>query len=204
MRNNTVISTKKSGCYLLILETVGLVDVFTKPVYKQIIVHTLNHFIANKELIVYGWCLMTNKLYLLVQNKDTILQESIRKNFKQFTSEKIIEIIHSEPTEKQSWMLQHFSKNRRFLSGHKENSCWKEIKTAAYINMEDQEFLAEKLEFIHNIPVRERFVQYPADFYYSSAVDYTTGLPGLVNITKLNGVEQLLGNAESYQYKYNK
>ena len=68
--------------------------------------------------------------------------------------------------------------------------------------------MAEHLEYIHNAPVKERFVQYPADFYYSSARDYVDGVSGLVKITKLSAVEQALEAIEnrksSFKIKYNR
>ena len=59
----------RQACYFITFNTVDRVDVFIRPVYKQVVVHTLNHFIDNKGLIVHAWCLMTNHLHLLVQAK---------------------------------------------------------------------------------------------------------------------------------------
>ncbi|ODT35029.1 MAG: hypothetical protein BGN92_10570 [Sphingobacteriales bacterium 41-5] len=208
MLDKKVIPIDEHGCYFLTLETVDMVDVFTKPVYKQIVVHTLNHFVDNKGLVVYGWCLMTNRLYLIAQAQRHVLLGDIRKGFKQFTSEKIIEAIHSEPMEKQSWMLQRFEKPAGLFSGHKKPGCWKKVKDPILIDCSNPDSMAEHLEFIHNAPVKERVVQYPADYYYSSARDYVDGISGLVKITKPSGVEQALEAMEnrksSFKVKYNR
>ena len=63
------LNSEKQTCYFITLNTVDWVDIFIRPVYKQVVVHTLNHFIESKGLIVYSWCLMTNHLHLLVQCK---------------------------------------------------------------------------------------------------------------------------------------
>ena len=208
MFDEKVISFDEHGCYFLTLETVDMVDVFTKPVYKQIVVHTLNHFIDNKGLVVYGWSLMTNRLYVIAQAQRHVLLGDIRKGFKQFTSEKIIEAVHSEPAEKQSWMLQRFEKTGGVLHTHKKHECWKKIKDPISVDLRKPDVMAEHLEYIHNAPVKERFVQYPADFYYSSARDYVDGVSGLVKITKLSAVEQALEAIEnrksSFKIKYNR
>lgn len=208
MFDSKVISFDEHGCYFLTLETVDMVDVFTRPVYKQIVVHTLNHFIDNKGLIVYGWCLMTNRLYLVAQAQRHILLGDIRKGFKQFTSEKIIETIHTEPDERQGWMLQRFEKTTGLFHKQKKHECWKKIKEPVLVDMRKPEIMAEHLEFIHNAPVKERFVQYPADFYYSSARDYIDDVKGLVKIEKLTPVETALDDIEnrksSFKVKYNR
>ena len=208
MFDKKVISLDEHGCYFLTLETVDMVDVFTKPVYKQIVVHTLNHFIDTKGLIVYGWCLMTNRLHLVAQAQRNVLLGEIRKGFKQFTSEKIIEAVHSEPAEKQSWMLHRFERPAGLFNTQRRHECWKKIKEPVLVDVKRPDLMAEHLEFIHNAPVKERFVQYAADFYYSSARDYSDGVQGLVKITKLSTVEQALDAIEnrksSFKVKYNR
>ncbi|MCH5600337.1 hypothetical protein [Niabella ginsengisoli] len=56
--------------------------------------------------------------------------------------------------------------------------------------------MAEQLEFIHSLPVKERVVQYSSDYIYSSARDYA-GMPGLVKISKPARVEHELYEIES-------
>lgn len=191
-----VISMNEHGCYFLTLETVDMLDIFIRPVYKQIIIHTLNHFIDTKGFVVYGWCLTTNRLYLVCQAQKTMLLGDIRKSFKQFTSEKIIEAVHAEPMERQSWIIDHFEKTSGLFNTQKKMECWKKIKDPILIDMRTPENMAEHLELIHNIPVKERFVQFPSDYLYSSARDYES-TPGLVKVTKLSPVEQALNDIET-------
>jgi REP element-mobilizing transposase RayT len=70
------------GCYLLTLNTIDRVDIFIRPFFKQIIVESLNYFIEKKGLVVYGWCLMTNHLHLIVQPKDGFDLSALIKDFK--------------------------------------------------------------------------------------------------------------------------
>ncbi|ANH82668.1 hypothetical protein A8C56_18315 [Niabella ginsenosidivorans] len=192
-----VISFEDHGCYLITLETADLIDVFIRPVYKQIAVHSLNHYINTKGLIVYGWCLMSNKLYLVCQaHKNTSLKD-IRKSFKQFTTEKIIEAVLNEPAERQQWLMEHFQKNSGFLKTHKKLEVWQPVRELVSLDLSRPESIAEHLELVHNIPVQQRIVRYASDFIYSSAFDYETGGEGLVKIMKLNGVVQALDDIEN-------
>ncbi|MFT3902375.1 MAG: hypothetical protein QM727_04345 [Niabella sp.] len=189
MHDERTIVMNEHGCYFLILETTDAVDIFVRPVYKQIIVHSLNHFIDNRGFIVYGWCLMTNRLYLICQAQKNMLLGDIRKGFKQFTTEKIIEAVDAEPEDRKSWLLERFAKFSGLFGANMTVQCWKKIKAPVPVDIKRPEEMAEQLDIIHSIPIKERFVQYPSDFLYSSARDYE-GLPGLVKITKLSPVEQ--------------
>src|SRR5688572_11054647 len=97
---------EKEACFIT-LQTVDSVDIFVRPVYKQVIVHTLNHFIESKGLTVYAWCLMTHHLHLLIAGKCKALEE-LEQEYKLFTTKKILEAIETEPQERTEWMLKRF------------------------------------------------------------------------------------------------
>lgn len=208
MDNERVISFDDHGCYFLTLETVDLTDIFIRPVYKQIVVHTLNHYINSKGLIVYGWCLMPNKLYIICQVQKNVSFKELRKAFKQFTTEKVIEAVNNEPEERRQWLTEHFQKNYGFLGAQKKLEVWKREKEMLSIDLARPEIMAEHLELVHNIPVQERIVRYASDFIYSSAADYETGREGLVKIARLGAVEQALDDIENrksvFKTKFNR
>ena len=191
-----MMTIRDNGCYCFTLETIDTVDIFTKPMYKQLIVHSLNHFIDSKGLIVYGWCLMSNKLYLICQSLENVPLEELRTRFLIFTSEKIVEVIKEEHTERNAWLLKHFQHPAPLFGKSITQSCWGDVKTTAQIDIQQPQSMAEQLEFIHSIPVKERVVQYPSDYIYSSARDYAS-MPGLVKITRPATVENELYEIES-------
>mgnify|MGYP001037944884 CR=1 FL=1 len=187
---------RNNGCYCFTLETIDTVDIFTKVMYKQLIVHSLNHFIDSKGLVVYGWCLMTNKLYVICEAQTNNSIKEIKERFVEFTREKIVEAVKEEDTPRNQWILRHFQNLTSPLGNTSVLSCWGEVRTIAQINLRHPNIMAEHLEYIHILPVKERIVQYPADYIYSSARDYV-GLPGLVKVTKPAAVEQELYEIES-------
>ncbi len=187
---------RDNGCYCFTFETIDTVDIFTKTMYKQIIVHSLNHFIDSKGLIVYGWCLMSNKLYFIGQSLENISLKELRDDFVMFTSRKIVEAIQSDPSERNTWLLSHFQQSEVQEGDLDQQSCWGDINTTAQIDMKQPQSMAEQLEFIHSLPVKERVVQYSSDYIYSSSRDYV-GMPGLVKITRPASVESELYEIES-------
>ena len=48
------------SCYCVTLNVVDWVDIFIRPVYKNVIVDSLNLFVERKGLIIHAWCLMSN------------------------------------------------------------------------------------------------------------------------------------------------
>ncbi|HMR90664.1 MAG TPA: hypothetical protein PKC69_00050 [Chitinophagaceae bacterium] len=185
----------RRSCYFLTLQTVDWVDIFVRPVHKQVAVHTLNYFIADKGWKIYAWCLMTNQLHLLICPGATPLAEA-EKEYKNFTTQKILEAINTEQPSRRDWMLQRFQSLGTRLKLHKKYHVWQSQSTPLFIDLNDTETLLEKFYFIHNHPVRDRIVDTAVEYKYSSARDYN-GMKGLVNTTTLPAIEKELVRADN-------
>ncbi|HTG56219.1 MAG TPA: hypothetical protein VL943_08135, partial [Niabella sp.] len=125
---------------------------------------------------------MSNKLYFIGQSLENISLKELRDDFVMFTSRKIVEAIQTDPSERNTWLLKHFQQSGMDEGDPVQQSCWGDINTTAQIDMKQPQSMAEQLEFIHSLPVKERVVQYSSDYIYSSSRDYV-GMPGLVKIT---------------------
>jgi hypothetical protein len=187
---------EKPGCYFSTYQTVDWIDIFIRPVYKQVIVHTLNHFIESKGLVVYSWCLMTHHLHLLAEAQNGSMQD-LEKDFKLFTTKKILEALDTEPEARKHWMLKRFEDSGGFIPGlNKKYHVWEKNNKAAYESLKKIDSLLSLFDHIHQNPVRDKIVDLPEEYLYSSARDYA-GMKGIVNITKLPLIEQQLSATES-------
>ena len=95
--------------YFITSTVVDWMDVFTRPVYKQIIVESLRYCQAQKGLDIYAWVLMTNHLHLLagVSKPDTSISDILR-DFKKFTSKSIVKAIQENDRESRlEWLLEN-------------------------------------------------------------------------------------------------
>ncbi|MEI9911339.1 MAG: transposase [Bacteroidota bacterium] len=189
MSNDQHINPVKGPCYFLTFNTVDWIDIFIRPVYKQIIVHSLNHFIEHKGLTVYAWCLMTNHLHLLAQADENCVIAEIEKEYKSFTTKKILEAIYTEPQVRKQWMLRRFENLGNILGLLKKFHVWQKASNPVYIEFAKKDMLLEHFDFIHANPVRDRVVDTDCDYLYSSARDYS-GMQGLVNVTQLPLIDQ--------------
>ena len=56
----------QSAVYFVSFATVYWIDVFSRCVYRDILVDAINYCIQNKGLIVYAWCIMTNHVHIII------------------------------------------------------------------------------------------------------------------------------------------
>ena len=175
---------EKDACFIT-FQTVDWIDIFVRPVYKQVIVHTLNHFIESKGMIVYAWCLMTNHLHMLARAHDGSGLAMIEKEFKKYTTTKILEAIDIEPDLRRAWMLQRFENFSLSLKKIEKFQLWQSCTNPVYIDCKQVYKLQERVLYIHENPVRDGIVANPEHYLYSSAGDYA-GKPGLVKVNAIN------------------
>jgi len=166
--------------YFLTMTVANWVDVFTRPVYKQLIVDALKYNQENKGLIIYGWCLMSNHLHLLAEGEENKNLSDILRDFKKFTSKAIIkEIQHNATESRKKWMLSEFEYAGRINKKIKNYKFWQDGNEAKEIHTSD--FMQQKLDYIHNNPVKAEIVDEPEDYRYSSARNYAGDI-GLLEV----------------------
>lgn len=175
-KNNPI---QEGYAYFITLTVVDWVDVFTRPIYKHIIIESLQHCQKEKGLEIWAWVLMSNHIHMIAKAKDGFHLSNIVRDFKKFTSKKIVKAIHNEPESRKCWMLNRFEYAAKFSIKHKDFKFWQEGNEAKEIHT--TQFLEQKLEYIHNNPVRAEIVEEPHHYKYSSAIDYADGV-GLLKI----------------------
>lgn len=189
------------GSYFVSLYTRDWVDLFERPVYKQLIVHSLNHFGQQKGLIIYAWCLMSNHLFLLVRSEGFTPIAELIADFREFTEEKMLSALDTEPEPRRKWLLSHFRTSTGFMKLQKDWQLWEDEWQPVYIDMSKTADLLQQFDFIHQQPVRDLVVDAAPDYRYSSARDYA-GMKGLVHIYKIPVIEQELAAASSYTSRF--
>jgi REP element-mobilizing transposase RayT len=106
---------EQSALYHITLQVVYWVDVFTRSRYKDIIIENLTYCQQNKGLSIYAYVIMSNHIHLLVQSQTNNLSDTLR-DFKSYTSKKLIESIANDTESRREWMLEQFFKAGEHLS----------------------------------------------------------------------------------------
>jgi putative transposase len=182
-------SPNQKTCSYLTFNTVDWVDIFIRPVYKEVIADALNHFINEKGLIVYAWCLMSNHIHLVADCKPNTTLALIERDFKKYTTTEILEAIDLEPDLRRGWMLQRFEHSSQTLKRIEKFQLWQNCSNPSFIDFKQVFKLQERILYVHENPVRDKIVARPEDYLYSSAADYA-GKKGPVKATVIN-FEQL-------------
>ena len=167
--------------YFVTMTIVDWVDVFTRPIYKHCVLESLVYCQKHKCLDIYGWVLMSNHLHMLVglSGEDGSLSDVLR-DFKKFTSKKLVELIENNSQEsRKDWLIDRFyfaGKNDKKIKNYK---FWQD---GSYVeDVFSFDFFKQKLEYIHNNPVVLEIVEKPEDYLYSSARNYA-GRVGVLDV----------------------
>lgn len=166
--------------YFITFAVEGWVDVFTRQSYKEIVLDSLRFCQREKGLVLYSWCLMTNHIHLIVGRKGDAKIEDIIRDFKKYTSVTICRTIESSPKEsRREWMLTIFRNSAMESGKHTKYKFWQNEYHP--IELFYNAMMDQKLDYVHNNPVKEGIVESPEDYLYSSARDYC-GKKGLLEV----------------------
>ena len=162
---------------------VGWVDVFSRELYKEILINSLNFCIENKGLKLHAWVLMTNHCHLIISTATNRIEYLVR-DIKKFTSKQIIQAISENNKEsRREWMLNLFRYAASNNSNNKEYQFWKQDYHP--IELSSVNLLRQRMDYLHENPVRSGLVWEASGYKYSSAVDYQTNRAGLLKIEHL-------------------
>jgi REP element-mobilizing transposase RayT len=155
--------------YFLTMTTVGWIDIFTRKNHKWVIVESLDYCQKHKGLEIYAWCLMHSHLHLICRASEGHLLTDILRDFKKFTSKKIVQQIENEPESRREWLLP-LLKYCEHLKREQNYKLWQDGNHAKVIY--NKEFFYEKLNYIHQNPVQDMIVEKAEDYMFSSARNY--------------------------------
>ena len=135
-----------------------------EDVYKHIIIDSLNYLVANKRVRVFGFVFMSNHIHLLWRIQDGHLREDVQRDFLRFTSQQMLKALRNSENK----LMQSFyvgAKDRKY-------QIWE--RNSFSIELWTEDVFLQKLEYIHQNPVRANLCFLPEEYYYSSALFYLT------------------------------
>ena len=153
--------------FFLTLTVVGWIDVFSRKDYADIVIKNLRFCQENKGLEIYGYVLMTNHLHMLAAQDHGDLNKVLGR-FKSYSAKQILTTIEDNPKEsRKDWLLHMFRFHAKYRVSYDEYHFWQNdnhpIECASF------EITQQKLNYIHNNPVRAGYVEEPQHWLYSSA-----------------------------------
>jgi len=171
----------QSKTYFLTFQIVGWVDLFTRKIYRDIVIDSLKYCQKNKGLNLFAYVIMSNHMHLLAQSENNDLSGFIR-DFKRFTSTQFIDFIENGSESRRDWLRIVFAYHG-LLKSKQDNQIWTHENHAEMIY--SQKFIEQKVNYIHNNPVKSGIVVKPEDYLYSSARNYAD-LESVIDVIKVD------------------
>jgi REP element-mobilizing transposase RayT len=151
---------------------VGWIDIFSRKVYKDIIIDCLRYCRNEKGLFVCAYVIMSNHIHLIVQTKPDAKDNlsAILRDFKKFTANAILESVDSNKESRSEWLLHMFEYFAHLNSNNRHKQVWQQDNHPVILYT--PKVIWQKVNYIHMNPVRAGIVNDPVSYIYSSAGNY--------------------------------
>ena len=159
--------------YFITMTIVEWIPVFTRAKYCDIFIDALRFSQENKGLKVHAFVLLDNHAHLIVSGAD------LSKIFKEFKSYTATQLIKKITFDDRQWLLNQLSYWKKRYKTDSIHQVWQEGVHPQMIVSE--KMLRQKIEYIHNNPVKTGLVAQPEHWVYSSASNYFLG-QGIFNV----------------------
>ena len=168
------------GTYFVTSTIINWIKIFSKEGYPEIIIRELEFRRQNNQLELYGYVIMPEHIHLILASNNI---NKLMQSIKSFTAKKILNKLKEENDISTLNRLKYLKADYKLKSNYQ---VWQEGYHPKII-IKDIEF-NQKLDYIHNNPVKELIVERPEDYIFSSARNYA-GLNNYLDIV-LESVKQ--------------
>ena len=160
--------------------------------YKDILVDSLRFLVNENRIILDGFVIMSNDMHGIWQAVSQISPagdnsrpglhgqrplQNVQQSFMKFTAQQIkFDLIKNDPKQLELYKVNAHDRHYHF---------WK--RRSLGIELFSPAVFQQKLDYIHNNPVRAGLCDVPENYYYSSAKFYQTGIDHFNMITHYDG-----------------
>ena len=147
--------------------------IFTRPVTVEILIDALRFRQQTRGLKIYAYVILENHMHAVLQAEDLV--KEIHR-FKTYTAGLLLKCLKEHGAERLLRLLAYFKKAHK--KDH-QNQVWEEGSHPQWI--QNEVMLRQKIDYIHQNPVKRGYVDLAEQWRYSSARDYL-GVPGLLPV----------------------
>jgi REP element-mobilizing transposase RayT len=146
---------------------VAWLPVFTTAARCDILIESLAHCRKTKGLRIYGWVILDSHFHGVLGAPDL---SQVLADLKRHTARRLIEQLQGENC---SWLLRQLRASRLAHKRESVHQVWQEGSHPQAL-MSDR-IMEQKLEYLHNNPVKRGLVASPEHWRYSSAHEWMVG-----------------------------
>lgn len=170
----------QQATYFLTFTTVRWIDALSRPYQKDVVIDSLAFCQKNKGLLLHAYVIMSNHVHLIASAKEEYALSAIIRDLKKHTSKQLYQLIDEDPREsRKSWMKWLFQSAGQENCNNRFIQVWQQGSHA--IELFSNEMLDQRLEYLHQNPVKAGLVYEAHHYIYSSARDYA-GMTGLLEL----------------------
>ncbi len=145
--------------------------------YKSIITDCLRNMVDKKQIELNAFVVMASHVHLIWQPLQDFTPSQVQTVFTSFTSKEIIKQLRID----NPGLLRTMEVNKY----DRTHQVWK--RRSLSIELFTEKVFLQKLEYIHDNPVKAGLVKYPEEYVYSSARFYHDGTDDFNMITHYMG-----------------
>jgi putative transposase len=168
-----------SGMYYITMSVVGWIDIFSRQRYRDIVIESLKYCQEDKGLNLHAYVIMTNHIHIVASPMAGFILTDIVRDFKKFTAKTIWSSIEKEPESRREWLQYMFKYYGKHNAKEQVYQIWTHDNHP--IVLWSKAVIAQKINYIHQNPVRAGWVLYPEQYIYSSASNYRDG-KGIIDV----------------------
>jgi REP element-mobilizing transposase RayT len=152
------------GVYFITSTIVEWIPALADKDILDMMVRSLGFCRENKGLKLYAYVLLENHFHVIAEapNLGTVIQ-----SFKRYTAGEIIRLAEASGKE---WLINQFAYHKARHKQSSQQQVWQEGFHPQLV--QSDAMLRQKIEYIHNNPVRRGYVDVPEHWRYSSARNY--------------------------------
>ena len=95
----------QQGLHFTTFTVIEWLDIFTCPLYKDLIINSLRYFQRHKGLEMFAYCLMSNHIHLIARAADDYVLSDIMRDFKRFTAKQVFQTLRANQQEsRRQWL----------------------------------------------------------------------------------------------------
>ena len=152
---------------------VAWLPVFAYSDHVSIVLDSWRFLQQQRSIVIFAWVILENHLHWIATGPS--LSKRVGE-FKSFTAKQIIQKLEAKGA---GTLLQELAYFKLAHKVDQEHQLWQEGSHPKVIESDD--VMWQKIEYIHNNPVRRGYVDQPEYWRYSSARNYH-GQPGLIDV----------------------
>jgi putative transposase len=136
--------------------------ILDNDLFKDVVVNSLKFLTRQNRISVFAFVVMNNHLHMIWQMLGDHKREDVQRDFLKFTGQQILKVLRNLNSSLLGELLVE-AKDRRY-------QVWE--RNALSIPLYSEGFFMQKLEYIHNNPVRAGLCEHSFEYKYSSAAFY--------------------------------